>query len=81
VFEMQTKNERPRAGDWIEVDAPKDLPRRRGLILEVLGQPGHERYRVQWDEQHESLFYPSAGAHVLPRRRSHHSSSKLGRGA
>jgi hypothetical protein len=39
---------------------------RTGLILEVLGTPGHERYRVRWDEEHESVFYP--GSDVTIRR-------------
>jgi hypothetical protein len=29
------------------------------VILEVLGSGPHERLRVRWDEQHESLFYPA----------------------
>ena len=35
---------------------------RRGEILEVLGTPGHEHYRVRWDDGHESVFYPSNDA-------------------
>jgi hypothetical protein len=33
--------------------------RRIGEILAVLGEPGRERYRVRWDDDHESVFYPS----------------------
>ena len=40
-------------------------PARHGLVLEVLGRPGHEHYRVRWDEEHESLFFPTEGVHVL----------------
>ncbi len=47
------------AGDWIEVDGTGDASPRRGVILEVLGSGPHERFRVRWDEQHESLFYPA----------------------
>jgi hypothetical protein len=32
---------------------------RAGEIVEVLGEPGHEHYRVRWDEKHESIVYPS----------------------
>lgn len=32
---------------------------RTGEIVEVLGEPGHEHYRVRWSEQHESIVYPS----------------------
>lgn len=31
---------------------------RFGEILEVLGLPGHVHYRVRWDDDHESIFYP-----------------------
>jgi Domain of unknown function (DUF1918) len=39
-------------------------PGRTGLILEVLGTPGHERYHVRWDEAHESIFYPGSDATI-----------------
>ena len=45
---------------------------RRGEILEVLGVPGHEHYRVRWDDDRESVFYPSSDAVVqsrVPRRK------------
>ena len=49
-------------------------PERTGVILEVLGSSGHEHYRVRWDEEHESLFWPGSDATVRPgtrrRRRS-----------
>ena len=54
-----------REGDWIEVNAIGGGPNRRGQILEVVGAPGHERYRVRWDEQHESLHFPSQGTRFL----------------
>jgi Domain of unknown function (DUF1918) len=47
------------AGDWIEVDGTRGSSPRRGVILEVLGSGPHEHFRVRWDEQHESLFYPA----------------------
>lgn len=78
---MQPKNTRPSVGDWIEVDAPRDKPPRRGLILEVLGAPGHERYRVRWDEQHESVLYPSGGARVLHHHGRRRRSRAAGAGA
>lgn len=48
-------------------------PERTGVILEVLGAAGHEHYRVRWDEEHESLFWPGSDATVRPgtRRRRH----------
>lgn len=33
-----------------------------GEVLEVLGEPGHERYRVRWDDGRESVLYPGDDA-------------------
>jgi hypothetical protein len=54
-----------RKGDWIEVNTVGGGPSRRGQILEIVGSPGHERFRVRWDEQHESLHFPAQGTRVL----------------
>ena len=43
-------------------------PARLGEILEVVGEPVHERYRVVWEDGHESLLYPGHGAHLHVRR-------------
>lgn len=56
---------RARKGDWIEVNMVGGGPGRRGQILEVLGRPGHEHFRVRWDEEHESLHFPAQGTRVL----------------
>ena len=37
-------------------------PARLGEILEVLGAPGCEHYRILWDGGRESIFYPAADA-------------------
>jgi hypothetical protein len=42
---------------------------RVGEILELAGEPGHERYRVRWDDGRESVFYP--GRHATIRHRTH----------
>jgi Domain of unknown function (DUF1918) len=55
------------AGDWLEVHGPAGKPSRRGQVVEVLGGAGHERYRVRWDEKHESIFFPPAGVAIRPR--------------
>jgi hypothetical protein len=53
----------PRAGDEISItghsvgDAAKTA-----VILEVLGEPGHERFRVRWEDGHESIFFPGEDA-------------------
>lgn len=58
-----------RPGDWIEARGIHGEPPRRGEVLEVLGAPGHEHFRVRWDEEHESIFFPADGVSVIPRRR------------
>lgn len=40
---------------------------RAGEILEVLGEPGHEHFRVRWEDGHESVFFPGSDALVRPR--------------
>jgi hypothetical protein len=30
----------------------------------VLGSSGHEHYRVRWDEEHETLFWPGSDVTV-----------------
>ncbi len=61
------------AGDEISItghsvgDAPKTA-----VILEVLGDEGHERFRVRWEDGHESIFFPSDDAvihHPKPKPR------------
>lgn len=41
---------------------------RRGEIVEVLGRPGHERYRVRWKDEHESIHFPADGTRIFPAR-------------
>ena len=53
-----------RPGDWIVARGVGDKPARRGEIVELLGGPGHEHFRVLWDEQHESILYPADGVTV-----------------
>jgi hypothetical protein len=56
---------RGQAGDWVVVHAHTlGEPARRGLILEVIGPSGRERYRVRWDEEYESIYYPGPDATI-----------------
>ena len=57
-----------RAGDLLEAKGIHGEAARHGEILEILGEPGHEHYRVRWDEQHESIVYPADGVRVIPKR-------------
>ncbi len=60
------------SGDWIEVDATQGGFARRGLILETLGTGVHRHFRVRWDEQHESLFYPAERGFIVHRKAGQH---------
>jgi hypothetical protein len=52
-------------GDWLEARGVQGRPGRRGQIVEVFGTAGHRRYRVRWDEEHESIVFPADGVSVL----------------
>jgi hypothetical protein len=59
-----------RPGDVVVVEGHRiGEARRIGEILEVLGAPGHEHYRVHWDDDHESVFYPSNDAVIQHSKR------------
>jgi len=34
------------------------------VILEVLGDPGREHFRVRWEDGHEAIFFPGEDAVV-----------------
>ena len=55
-------------GDWLEARGIHGEPGRRGQIIELLGGPGHEHYRVRWDEGHESIGYPADGVSNSPKQ-------------
>jgi uncharacterized protein DUF1918 len=60
-----------RVGDRVEVRGIHGQPARCGDIVELLGSAGHERYRVRWDAEHESIVYPADGVSVVrPSERS-----------
>ena len=52
-------------GDRIEITghAVGDTPR-SGEIIEVLGEPGHEHFRVRWEDGHESITFPAEDASI-----------------
>ncbi|MGZ6617747.1 MAG: DUF1918 domain-containing protein [Solirubrobacteraceae bacterium] len=54
-------------GDQIEARGLHGRPSRRGKVVELLGSAGHEHYRVRWDNQRESIVYPSDGVVVTAR--------------
>ncbi|HTQ69108.1 MAG TPA: DUF1918 domain-containing protein [Solirubrobacteraceae bacterium] len=67
---MDTKNApvTARVGDWVEARGIHGEPARRGRIDEILGAPGHEHYKVRWDEQHESIVYPADGVLIIHKK-------------
>jgi ribosomal protein S6--L-glutamate ligase len=64
------KGKMPRPGDEIVITGHSvgDAPR-TALILEVLGEPGHERFHVRWEDGHESIYFPADDATVHRRSR------------
>jgi hypothetical protein len=63
---LSPEHEVARVGDWIEVHGhTQGQPPRLAYVLEVLGKPGSEHYRVRWaDDEHESIFFPGPDATV-----------------
>jgi Domain of unknown function (DUF1918) len=52
-----------RPGDLVIIEGHRvGESRRIGEILEVVGESGHEHYRVCWDDGRETVFYPSSDA-------------------
>ena len=51
-------------GDQIEARGLHGRPSRRGKVVELLGCAGHQHYRVRWDNERESIVYPSDGVVV-----------------
>ena len=52
-------------GDLVVIEGHRvGQGRRLGEILEVLGEPNHEHYRVRWEDGHETVFYPSNDATI-----------------
>ena len=49
-------------GDEIEVDSEKaGTPPREGVVLEVIEAEWGTRYRICWDDGHESTIHPLGG--------------------
>jgi hypothetical protein len=52
-------------GDWVEVSGLRGRPARCGEVVEVLGVPDHVRFLIRWDDQHESILFPTDGVSLL----------------
>ena len=52
-----------KAGERVVVESEStERPPRAGVIEEVLGTQASPRYRIRWDDGHESVYTPAAGA-------------------
>jgi len=62
---------RAKPGDAVVIagHAVGETPR-LGEIVEVLGGAEHEHYRVRWEDEHESIFYPGTDAVIRHRKRA-----------
>jgi hypothetical protein len=52
-----------KVGDRVvaESESTERAPR-RGEVLEVMREDPHPRYRIRWDDGHETIYTPAAGA-------------------
>ena len=54
-------------GDRIVVESAKvGSARRSGQIVEVMGGPAGEHYKVEWEDGRQSEFFPGPDAKVVP---------------
>ena len=52
-----------KAGDRVTVESESaERPARAGVIEEVVRGAASPRYRIRWDDGHESIYTPAAGA-------------------
>jgi hypothetical protein len=50
-------------GDHVLAEAKStERPARQGVIEEVVHGEPHPRYRIRWDDGHESIYTPTDGA-------------------
>jgi hypothetical protein len=51
------------SGDRVQVESEStERPPRTGVVKEVVKGTTHPRYRIRWDDGHESIYTPAAGA-------------------
>jgi hypothetical protein len=52
-----------KVGDRVEAESEStERAPRAGIVEEVLQGEASPRYRIRWDDGHESIYSPSAGA-------------------
>jgi FtsP/CotA-like multicopper oxidase with cupredoxin domain len=53
-----------RPGDWVRVHGTAHRAPREGRIVQIVGPPGREWFRVRWEPGVEAMFVPSDGDRV-----------------
>lgn len=62
---MDRTAQAPRVCDIVVISGHRvGVPERTGEILELLGEPRHQHFRVRWDDGHESVFHPGSDATI-----------------
>jgi hypothetical protein len=52
-----------KVGDRVVAESEStERPPRRGEVKEVVRGEPHPRYRIRWDDGHETIYTPAAGA-------------------
>jgi hypothetical protein len=52
-----------KSGDRVQVESEStDRPPRTGIVEEVVRGTANPRYRIRWDDGHESIYTPAVGA-------------------
>lgn len=50
-------------GDRVAAESEStERPARKGTVEERLGDGSSRRYRIRWDDGHESIYTPAAGS-------------------
>ncbi|MEX2465058.1 MAG: DUF1918 domain-containing protein, partial [Gaiellaceae bacterium] len=66
---LRNKVKELRAGERVAVTARRvGARRRRGEVVEISTEPGHERCRIRWDDGEESVVYPGPDLTIERRR-------------
>ena len=52
-----------KSGDRVQVESEStERPPRTGVVEEVVHGTADPRYRIRWDDGHETVYTPAAGA-------------------
>jgi hypothetical protein len=52
-----------KVGERVEAESESiERPSRTGVVEEVVREEPTPRYRIRWDDGHESIYTPAAGA-------------------